>query len=235
MVTKKRIVVTGSSSGIGKTLCELLLGFEDWEILGVDKNPSPFESSSYNHLVCDLTSWKDIDSLLPKFANLRMPLHALVNCAGIMPSMLTSSLDATKAQHAFSTNTLAPLYVAKTLLKPLARSKEGHIINVTSIAADVYIPGEIVYSATKAALKNITQNMSSELSRFGIRVNSVAPALVMTPMTEHLSDQQVNFMKSKQASMPTVTAHSVASAIFSLLNSPGEVNSSTIYVGGVLR
>ena len=50
-----------------------------------------------------------------------------------------------------------------------------------------------LYSATKAALKNITQNMSSELSRFGIRVNSVAPALVMTPMTEHLSDQQVNF------------------------------------------
>lgn len=235
MTEHKRIVITGSSSGLGKSLCEALLDKGGWEVYGIDKDGSPLDCTSYKHLTCDLTNYKEIEAVVPEFVNLRLPIHVLVNCAGVMPSMLVSSFDPVQALEAFAVNTVSPLLVSKILLKPLARSKSGHIINITSIAAEVRIPGEIVYSATKAALKNITENMSSELSRFGIRVNAIAPALVETPLTQHLSGQQVDFMRSKQATIFTVSKDCVTAAMISLIDSPLQVNSSTIYVGGVAK
>jgi 3-oxoacyl-[acyl-carrier protein] reductase len=235
MTDQKRITITGSSSGLGKALCEALLGKGGWEVYGIDRVERPIHSSSYKHLTCDLTNWKEVDSLVPDFIDPRLPMHVLVNCAGMMPSMLISSFEPHQAAEAFALNTITPLHLAKILLKPLARSKSGHIINLTSIAADVRIPGEIVYSATKAALKNITENMSAELSRFAIRVNAIAPALVETPLTQHLTEHQVHFMRAKQATCSMVSVDCVTSAIISLIDSPPQVSSSTIYVGGISK
>jgi len=206
-----------------------------WEIFGIDKTSSPLHSTYYKHLTCDLRNWEEAEVLVSEFIDQRLPMHVLVNCAGVMPSMLLSSFDPVQAAEAFAVNTISPLLVSKILLKPLARSKSGHIINITSIAAEVRIPGEIVYSATKAALKNITENMSSELSRFGIRVNAIAPALVETALTQHLSEQQIGFMRNKQATISRVSRDCVTSAIISLIDSPAQVNSSTIYVGGISK
>ena len=231
----KKVVITGSSSGLGKALSEALLDEKRWEVFGIDKTKTDLNSPFYKHLECDLANWQSTQSVLTQQIDLKQSIHVLVNCAGVMPSMLVSSFNPVKALEAFSVNTIAPLLVSKILLKPLARAKNGHIINITSIAAEVQIPGEMVYSATKAALKNITENMSSELSRFGIRVNAIAPALVNTHMTEHLSEKQATYMKSKQASQSPVTIECVTSAIVALINTPNQVNSSTIYVGGIAK
>jgi NAD(P)-dependent dehydrogenase (short-subunit alcohol dehydrogenase family) len=144
-------------------------------------------------------------------------------------------LDPDKALKAFALNCVAPIFLAKILLKALARAGNSSIVNVTSIAADINIPGEVIYGATKSALRHASESMSIEFARFGIRVNCVAPALVATPLTQHLSQNQKEFMLSKQAHSQEVRPHDVAVVIQSIIEGSKFVTGSTLYVGGVVR
>lgn len=232
----KYIVITGSSSGIGFALCKLLLKVTDYNIVGMDRNPSRFNNNgSYEHFICDLTDFEGVDTLIQESGITKGKIKSLVNCAGIMPTTLITKMDPMEASNAFKLNCVAPLYLAKLFVKALSRSKDGSIINVTSITADLNIPGEVVYGATKASLKHASETMAIEFSRFGIRVNCVAPALVKTAMTEHLSESQKKFMMNKQVSKYSVTPDSVARTILFLIDAPEEVTSSTLYVGGIIK
>ena len=232
---QKSIVITGSSSGLGLALANELLNKREWAIYGIDLQGARISHPSYRHLVCNVADWGESQQKVPGFIGTKTPLSVLVNSAGIMPSSLVSSLDPSRAINAFAINTVAPLHMSKLLLKNLSRSREGHIINITSSAADVLIPGEVIYSATKAALKTISEGMASELARFSIRVNSVAPALIETKMTEHLSPSQIEFMKTKQAFLGSLATRHVADSIIALIESPQQITSSTVYVGGIRK
>jgi 3-oxoacyl-[acyl-carrier protein] reductase len=232
---QKSIAITGSSSGLGLALTKELLNKREWAIYGIDLQDTQISHPSYRHLICDLADWSESQQKVPEFIGAKTPLSVLVNSAGIMPSSLVPSLDPVRAINAFAINAVAPVYMSKLLLKNLSRSREGHVINITSIAADILIPGEVIYSATKAALKAITESMASELARFNIRVNAVAPALIETKMTEHLSPSQIEFMKTKQAFSGSIISRHVADAIVSLIESPQQITSSTVYVGGIRK
>lgn len=233
----KTILITGTSSGIGYALCEHLLKNTDHFILGIDRDTLECFSANprYKHLCCNLLEFESIKNVIEENGVSRNPLNALINCAGVMPSSLISRLDPKRALDAFSVNCVAPLYLAKLLIKTLTRSEEPLIINITSIAAELDIPGEVVYGSTKAALKHASEAMAIELARFGIRVNCIAPALVMTAMTQHLTDSQREFMLTKQASKNQVTPKDVAMAIHYLIDGPALITGSTLYVGGIAR
>lgn len=234
----KNTLITGASSGIGLALCEqLLMDDSDCYVFGLDRKPQEFflNNPKYTHLCCDLLESESVKSIIEGSSINKVKLNTIVNCAGIMPTSPVFKLDPKLSSEAFSLNCIAPLYLAKLLLKQLTRSEKPLIVNVTSIAAELNIPGEIVYGATKAALKHASESMSIELARFGIRVNCVAPALVKTAMTEHLTESQTNYMLTKQAYRCEVTAKDVAIVIQYLMDGPDVITGSTLYVGGIAR
>ena len=235
---KKVTLITGASSGIGLEVCkQLLTDNSDCHVFGLDKSPQEFfsDNSKYTHLCCDLLDFESVKSIIENSGIDKLRLNTIVNCAGIMPTSPVFKLDPKLASDAFSLNCIAPLYLVKLLLKSLAKSEKPLMINVTSIAAELNIPGEIVYGATKSALKHASESMSIELARFGIRVNCVAPALAKTNMTAHLSESQINYMLTKQAYKSEVTAKDVATTILYLINGPEFITGSTLYVGGIVR
>jgi len=232
------IFVSGSSSGLGLGITKRLLQYEKYRVVGIDKS-DPAEGIAqerYWHIKTDLSEFEATRDAIEKFLSAGdYKVKGLINAAGIMPSMLFSKVDPYKAADTFLINSVAPLYLSKLLFRHLSRAKPSFIINITSIAADVNIPGEGVYSASKAALKIITEYMSIEYARFGINVNSVAPALVDTPMTAHLNFDQCSYMKQKQAIPREIDINDVTEVIDFLIRAPDSLTGSTFYVGGLSK
>jgi 3-oxoacyl-[acyl-carrier protein] reductase len=230
----KIAVVTGSSSGLGLDLSLNLL-HKEWRVYGIDIAPPPdsLNSELYSHHLCDLSDFDQISDISKGISGDITCLDMLVNCAGIMPTSLVARLNAIDADQTYKINAIAPLLLSKLFLKKLRNSGNPRIINIASIAAELTIPGEAIYASSKAALKHSTSILAIEYARYNIAVFTVSPALIKTPMTQHLSEQQQLDMLRKQAIPFDAKPADFTNVILGILNLPFSSTGSTIYVGGI--
>lgn len=129
--------------------------------------------------VSDETQWAAaIDTVLRRFGR----LDALVNNAGV--TALGNIADSTVAQfnHAVAVNQLGVFLGMRSAIGPMTEAGGGSIVNISSVAALVGIAGNAIYSSTKAAVRGLTKAAALELAPLGIRVNSVFPGFIDTPM-----------------------------------------------------
>jgi 3alpha(or 20beta)-hydroxysteroid dehydrogenase len=131
------------------------------------------------HDVSDGTAWAQVVAeTLRRFGK----LDALVNNAGIFnPKPLVDTSAAEMEQH-FRVNQLGVFLGMQAAIGPMRAAKAGSIVNISSISGMRNIPGQFAYAASKWAVRGMTGNAAAELARFGIRVNSVYPGLINTPM-----------------------------------------------------
>ena len=108
------------------------------------------------------------------------PIDVLVNCAGVFPNCPVVEMDTAEWDRVFATNVRGPMMLSREVARQmLARGARGSIINITSTAGESARTGGSHYCGSKAALNMLTNTMAIELGPSGIRVNSVAPGLVM--------------------------------------------------------
>ena len=227
-------VVTGASSGLGYEL-SLCLVSKGWTVYGVDikQRPSHLDTNYYFHRQCDLSCYPSIDSIMKDISSTVASIDLLVNCAGKMPTSLIARLDPFVAEYVYKVNVISPLYVSKLLVRSLKQSLNPKVINISSIASELAIPGEAVYSSSKAALSHASKIMSIEFARYGIAVHDVRPALIKTPMTEHLLQSQTTEMLKRQALQKELEPADFVKCILSIIDMPLEATGSVTYVGGI--
>jgi NAD(P)-dependent dehydrogenase (short-subunit alcohol dehydrogenase family) len=109
-------------------------------------------------------------------------VDVLVNNAAIAFGAPTTDQDSTSFETAFATNVRAPYFLTAALAPKMIAGGGGSIVNVTTMAARIGMPGLSVYSATKAALEALTRTWAAEFADGGVRVNTVAPGPTRTPM-----------------------------------------------------
>ena len=230
----KVALVTGSSSGLGLNLSIALIS-DGWRVYGLDICPQslPIDSSSYIHCQCDLSIFTDILKVCQSFLASEKSLDLLVNCAGVMPTSLIARFDPEIAEITYKVNVIAPMYLSKLLLKRLRGSANPKIINVSSIAAELTIPGESIYASSKAALSHLSKIMAIEYARYHIAVHDLRPALIKTPMTEHLTDPQRQEMLKRQAVIDELVPDDFTQSIFGILGMPYQSTGSITYIGGI--
>lgn len=175
---KKIAVVTGGSSGIGRSTAELLraAGYTVYTL-------SRHETGEENHLAADVADAAQTRDAFARIFEKEGRLDLLVNSAGMGisgPIELTGEAD---ARAIFDVNFFGTLHCIQAALPYLRQTKDAHIVNLSSVAAPLSIPYQAFYSATKAAINALTKALANETARFGICVSAVMPGDVRTGFT----------------------------------------------------
>lgn len=170
----KVILITGGSSGIGKAIGEFLAS-KDFVVYGTSRNPNRIKTHPFQLIALELNNVTSINNAVQEVISKEGKLDVLINNAGIG---ITGSIEETPTEEmrkAFDTNFFGAIDMTKAVLPQMRSQKYGLIINITSIAGYMGLPFRGIYSATKGALELVTESISMEVKKFGIRIVNVAP------------------------------------------------------------
>ena len=183
VMEKKIAIVTGASSGIGKSISGRLMkmGYEVYGI-GRDFGSDTCASEDFHPIVCDL---RNTDKLLEIVRNIMKEadrqLSLLVNNAGVAYYGLHEELNPEKISEMVRVNLEVPMILTQQLLRILKENK-GNIINISSVTAISSNPHGVAYGATKAGLMNFSRSLFDEARKYGIGVTAILPDMTDTAL-----------------------------------------------------
>jgi len=170
----KVVLITGGSSGIGKSIGEFLTT-KGFQVYGTSRNPENYPSSSFPLVALDVTDVNSIHSCITQVVYEAGRLDVLINNAGAGITGPIEEIPETEIKRNFETNFFGPINVIKAALPQMRKQNSGLIINITSIAGYMGLPYRGVYSASKGALELITEAFRMEVNGFNINMTNVAP------------------------------------------------------------
>lgn len=197
-------LVTGSSRGIGAAIA-LRLADDGFDIALNDLNEDMFRDNDIvekirekgvkcEYFCADVSDYAQCEEMVSKVNDFFMSIDVLVNNAGITRDGLMARMSEEQYDMVINVNQKSVFNMMKHAGKIMMKQRSGKIINVASVAGLYGNPGQINYSASKAAIIGMTKTIAKELGSRGINVNAVAPGFIKTPMTDKLTEEQKNAM-----------------------------------------
>ncbi len=190
MSQRRRALVTGASSGIGKATA-LRLAKEGYRVALLARNESrlerllqELEGEDHLVLICDLCQPGEITRAFEVLGAQFGGLDLLVNNAGLGYRARVEELEEAELQRLFDTNVLALLFSCRAALPLLRRSERAVVINISSVVGRRGIPGQVAYAASKAAVCSIGEGLRIEWACESIAVCTLDPALTATGFFE---------------------------------------------------
>ena len=194
-LTDKTVLITGAASGLGAGTARMVAGAGGRPVL-LDLNAEAGQALAEElgglFLRTDVSSESEVQAALSNVQDKFGTLHGVVNCAGIAPAATTVSKRGAHPLDLFEkvirVNLIGTFNVARLGAEVMQRNDPGEdgergvIINTASVAAYEGQVGQVAYSASKGGIVGLTLPMARDLSRFGIRVITVAPGIFGTPM-----------------------------------------------------
>ena len=170
----KVILITGGSSGIGKSIGEYL-NEKGLKVYGTSRNPQNYPDSKFPIVALDVADNNSIKSCVNTVIEAEGQLDILINNAGAGITGPIEEIPEEEIKRNFETNFFGPINVIKAVLPQMRKQNSGLIINVTSIAGYMGLPYRGVYSASKGALEIITEAFRMEIKDFNIQMTNIAP------------------------------------------------------------
>ncbi|MEZ4808735.1 MAG: SDR family oxidoreductase [Allomuricauda sp.] len=172
---KKVVLITGGSSGIGKSIGTFLAS-KGFTVYGTARNPNNYPDFNAFELVqLDVKEPESIRKAVSYVISKEKRLDVLINNAGVG---ITGPIEETPHEEilkVFDTNFHGPVHMMKAVLPQMRKQGGGTIVNITSIAGYMGLPFRGFYSATKGALGLITEALRMETKDFGVTITNVAP------------------------------------------------------------
>ena len=208
---RRTIIITGTSSGIGKATADLLV--KDYNIMGLARRTGNDISQS---AILDVFEAENV--------------YAIINNAAICIKKPFYECSILEWEQTINTNVRPIWLLAKKFLEQLKNNK-GCIINISSVHSVATLKGNALYAMSKGAVDALTRAMALELAPFGIRVNCIRPGSVMTPMLRYEKEMEETIPLNKVAK-----AEEIAKVIkFLLSNDALYITGECINVdGGIL-
>ena len=214
----KVYIVTGASSGMGKSCSDLLLE-NDAVVIGIDRNDSTIEHDRYSHCKADVLDEEQIQKCISEVDSQYGHIDGLVNAAGIFGNNKPFyELTSEEWNKVMSVNTTGTFIVSKAAAPIMIREKHGKIVNISCIRSTIFKNNMADYAASKGAVASMTSAMALDLAPYNIQVNSVAPGFIYTGMTAASFD------------MPDVRAKSEALIPNGRLGMPKDIASVVLFL-----
>lgn len=170
----KVVLVTGASSGIGKSIATFL-SEKGMIVYGTSRKPQKNQNVPFTFVALDVLDTTSIDAVISLIIEKEGRLDVLVNNAGMGITGPIEDTPTDEMRRVFDTNLFGAIDVMKAVLPQMRKQQSGAIINVTSIAGYMGLPFRGMYSATKGALELVTESVRMEVKNFGIQVTNIAP------------------------------------------------------------
>lgn len=170
----KVVLITGGSSGIGKSIGEYLTD-KGFIVYGTSRFPEKYSSSKFPIIKLDVTLSTSINECVSELISKTGQIDVLVNNAGVGITGPLEEIPMEEMKRNFETNLFGPINMINAVLPHMREQKSGQILNITSIAGYMGLPFRGIYSASKGALELITESYRMELKLFGITMSNVAP------------------------------------------------------------
>jgi len=203
----KNAVITGCLKGIGRSVLELFArnGANIWaccQYESPDFTQDIKELAAANNvwitpLYFDLLDPEQIKTAAHSIRETKQPVDVLVNIAGMTHDALFHMTTMDQMKKVFEVNFFSQMLLTQYITRNMLRHKSGSVIFISSISAIDGNPGQLSYTASKAAIIGATKTLSSELAGYGIRVNAVAPGVIKTEMTANLPAEVMERLMAK--------------------------------------
>lgn len=200
---KKVIVVTGGTRGIGKAIVYELAKKDVYIILNYkssDEKAKLIKEDLGNKVEvfkADISKREEVRNLIKFSLDKFGKIDVLINNAGIAQEKMFIDITDEEWNNMLQTNLTSAFYTIQEALPNMIHNKSGCIINISSIWGITGASCEVHYSVSKAGIDALTKSLAKELGPSNIRVNSVAPGIIETDMTNDYTEEELEEIKSK--------------------------------------
>ena len=197
--SKRVVVVTGGSKGIGRAVC-LRFAREGARILFVHYDPDEVYVNETLDLLSgmgveahgeklDVSSFEAVEAFFTKAVKQFQRVDVLVNNAGITEDGFLMRMSAPQWDRVLAVNLTGVFNCTRAAIKSLVKERKGKVINISSVVGQIGNIGQCNYAASKAGILGLTKSVARELASRSIAVNAVAPGFINTEMTENLPEK----------------------------------------------
>ena len=231
------IIVTGSSKGLGLSLCKRLLK-SGYKVVGISRTKSEdFSklqmeySSQLFYKEYDFNDIKGIQTLVKEIKKEYGDIYGLVNNAAIGHDGILGTMHERQISELIRVNIEAPIILTKYISRLMLMKFKGRIINIGSIIGSTGFSGLSVYGATKASIEGFTKSLARELGKANITVNTIAPGYMETTMTSGLGGDKLEAIKRRSPLGHLVTVDDVSGSLIVILSDDAKnITGTTITV-----
>ena len=201
-LNNKKILITGSSGGIGKALCYKFIE-NGCKLICTSSNLDKLEmlktefGEKHFFYKIDLSNMIEVSESMKLITQEHKDIDILINNAGSTKDNLLLRMKSDQWKEVVNINLNSNFYIIKEVLPLMIKNKGGNIIGISSIVAFTGNQGQANYAASKSAMISMYKSLALEVGQRNIRVNTIAPGFIQTPMTEKLNEKQVNIILEK--------------------------------------
>jgi len=233
----KKILITGASGGIGKSLVKRFVTLEG-NILATGTNTERLESlkkefPNISILKFDISDHSKIEEFIENASSQLGGLDVLVNNAGSNIDNLSLRMKEEEWKKVIDTNLNATFFLSKSAIKKMLKNKYGRIVNITSIVAHTGNLGQSNYAASKAGIIGMSKSLAIEYAKKNITINCVSPGFIQSRMTDNIIESIKSVLTSRIPMSKLGTGEDVANTVaFLSSDAASYITGETIHVNG---
>lgn len=235
-IKDKVVVITGASSGMGEVAAKHLAKLGATVVLGarrIDRierlSEEIWESGGKALAIAtDVTKRDQVKKLVDTAVETFGRVDVLLNNAGIMPLSPMDRLNVDEWDTMVDVNIKGVLNGIAAVLPHMKNQKSGHIINTASVAGHKLFSGSAVYSATKFAVRALSEGLRMDVKPYNIRTTIVSPGAVKTELLDHISEADVQQANQDYVGAVGISPDSFARVVAFAISQPEDMDINEI-------